>query len=31
MQQMSYEVGEEVGLNESKFLSEQVNYDEDPT
>jgi hypothetical protein len=28
---MSYELGEEVGLNESKFLSEQVNYDEDPT
>ena len=28
---MSYEVDEEVQLDESKFLSEQVNWDEEPT
>ena len=28
---MSYEIDDEVELDESKFLSEQVNWDEDPT
>ena len=28
---MSYSISEDVELNESKFLSEQVNWDEEPT
>lgn len=28
---MSYQVSEEVDLDESKFLSEQVNWDDEPT